>query len=173
MSILFQKHPISCIQEMGYGSAFPGRPSPALPNLHDGGVVFQKLLRLSGFREADMERVAVDFHNLAAAERLMVDCIPHSEGDTRGLLLPRLRVDVAVCPLRPARSRSPRPALPDALERPNTRPPPASVPLPAIPRRLPRFSQPVPEKPAEPSPEVWRSSAGISWMNRDTGFADV
>ena len=30
-----------------------------------------------------------------------------------------------------------------------------------------------PEKPAEPSPEVWRSSAGISWMKRDTGFADV
>ena len=62
---------------------------------------------------------------------------------------------------------------PDALERPNTRPPPASVPLPAMPLRLPRFSQPVPLKPAEPRPVVWRSSEGISWTNREMGFDDV
>ena len=53
-----------------------------------------------------MERVAVDFHDLAAAERLMVDCIPHSEGDTRGLLLARLRVDVDT------RTASARPRMP-------------------------------------------------------------
>ena len=36
-----------------------------------------------------------------------------------------------------------------------------------------RDSQPVPEKPAEPSPLVWRSSEGISPMKRETGFAWV
>ena len=51
-------------------------------------------------------------------------------------------------------SANERPCAPEALERPNTRPSPASVPEPAMPRRLPRFSQPVPEKPAEPSPLV-------------------
>ena len=75
---------------------------------------------------------------------------------------------------RDARPRtSSRPRDPDALERPNTRPPPASEPEPEMPRRLPRFSQPVPLKPAEPSPVVWRSSEGISWMKRDTGLAEV
>ena len=70
-------------------------------------------------------------------------------------------------------SANERPCAPEALERPNTRPSPASVPEPAMPRRLPRFSQPVPEKPAEPSPLVWRSSLGISPMKRETGFACV
>ena len=42
-----------------------------------------------------------------------------------------------------------------------------------MPLRLPRFSQPVPLKPADPTPEDWRSSEGISWMKRDIGFADA
>ena len=42
-----------------------------------------------------------------------------------------------------------------------------------MPRRLPRFSQPVPEKPIEPKPMVWRNSPGISPMKREMGFATV
>ena len=60
---------------------------------------------------------------------------------------------------------------PDALLWPNTRPPPASAPEPAMPRRLPRFSQPLPEKPADPMPMPRRSSAGISLMKREGGLA--
>ena len=95
MSILFQSAPFLVSKKWGAVQPSLAASLLTLPNLHDGGVILQKLLRLAGFREADMERVAVDFHDLAAAERLVVDCVADGEGDARGLLLPRLRVDIA------------------------------------------------------------------------------
>ena len=61
----------------------------------------------------------------------------------------------------------------ERVREPNTRPPYISDPCPEpkVPRRSPRFSQPVPEKPADPMPENSMSSDGISPTKRERGFA--
>ena len=66
-------------------------------------------------------------------------------------------------------------ALPPAerVAEPNTAPPYAWVPLPYVPLRSPRFSQPTPENPSEPTPPSWMSSSGISRRKRLGGLAVV
>ena len=91
---------------------------------------------------------------------------------------PSPKADADPVPTRPASGlMDVRRCVPgvERVNEPNTRPPYMSDPWPDpnVPRRSPRFSQPVPEKPEDPMPENSICSAGISFTKRERGLACV